>query len=187
MTKAFSVPAGSKFLSFDASLLDSVNGTPGRDSFGFKIVDGAGNLLLTVVLKPADQSDDPENNPASWLVFYAIGGGPLQPTEMNIPERMLTTFTVILTPKGVTFRFGPAGESFVFTSPPAPLPQGADLSDRTLKVVFEWIFPEGSDPGANFFQFANFSKIPHFPGGVGNRGPNEPFVTDPGKGVVSPQ
>jgi hypothetical protein len=36
-------------------------------------------------------------------------------------------------------------------------------------------------------QFANFSKIPHFPGGVGNRGPNEPFVTDPGKGAVSPQ
>lgn len=184
LEKVFPVPSGPKFISFDGTLLDSVGVLPTRDSFSFKVFDGSGNLLLTVVFKPTKQSNKPEEEEASWDVFFAVGGGELQDSKTTIPESLLTTFTTILTPKGLTFRFGPSGEGFLFSTQPLT-PKNFDLTSTTLKVVFFWIYPDDQKPGANSFVFENFRTNPE-PDGLPIRGPREPKVLYPDKPPVSP-
>lgn len=118
LRRAFHLPAGPKRLSFNATLQDSVNSLPHRDNFSYKITDSAGSLLLTVLFKPTSQSVNPDEEDATWEVFFAIGSDPPVSTNTTVPEGQLMTYSIILTTKGITFRFGPVGESFIFSTKP---------------------------------------------------------------------
>jgi len=223
LSRSFEFPAGPKLFSFNAALQDSVNSLPQRDDFSYTIKDGMGLLLLSVVFKPTSQSVNPDLDPATWEVFYAIGSNSLVSTKMTVAEKQLMTYSLILTSKGATFRFGPAGESYIFSSQPLipsgtvklasgdsksglgngdsksglgnragsnsgtgnSGPGGYDLADRTLVVNFGWNTAEGARPGANQFQFSDFSNNPSFLGGA-IRGVQEPGVRFPVKPEVSP-
>jgi hypothetical protein len=214
LRRSFEFPAGPKLFSFDAALEDSVNSLPHRDEFSYTIKDGKGLLLLSVVFKPTSQSVNPDLDPATWEVFYAIGTNALVSSKMTVAEKQLMTYSLILTSKGATFRFGPAGESYTFSSQPliptgtvtlasgdsksrlgnggsnpdglgSSGPRGYGLDDRSLVVDFVWQTPEGAMPGANQFKLSGFSTNPAFLGSV-IRGVQEPGIRYPDRPVVSP-
>lgn len=80
MGHSFNEPAAHASASFNFVLIDSISDVSAgdfrsRDSFGFSFMDGSSNLL-SVILAPSAQSPDPDNNEATWNLFYAVGNGP---------------------------------------------------------------------------------------------------------------
>lgn len=149
--------AGPKVLSFQSTVLDSTtgDGLTTRDTFGFVVRDGGGDALLTVELRPSSQSADPDNDTASYTVYYAFGGGALVSSSNNISEGGFYNFSLTTDASGLQFAFGTQSQNFTFDGA-----LGAyDVNDTTLSLEFTWA-QGGADFGDNELLFDNISIVP---------------------------
>jgi len=189
LVKNFEALPGEKSLAFEATIADSANGQPQRDVFDFTVYDGAKVPLLTVSFRPVAQSGDPDNDPAKWEVFYAIGDGELISTGKFVDENVAYLYQLNLTAEGVVFSFGPVGGANPadgeagdgrYQSPPG-MPAKYDLNNESLEIVFKRTSENGTF-GSNAMSFGRFYP-PYDPFFLGDRAQLQPEVVYP---VVSP-
>ena len=144
--------AGQKSLSFQNHITDS-DLFGGRDTFGFTITDGGGDLLLTVNLVPASQDLGEE---ALWNVQYAFGSDSLALTGNARPANGVNFFSVDFGLTGLTFNYGGSSDNFSLSGTPA----GYNASDTTLALDFTY---DQIGDGDNFVRIDNINVVDAIP------------------------
>lgn len=152
-----------KALSFRTYISDSVN-FAGRDTFGFNVVDGSGDLLVTVNLTPASQvmeldvDDDYPGAylPGIWNVSYAFGNNTLTATGNGMLSGTIGSFGVAFGTSGLELRYG---DNFEHSLISGAIP-GYDPNDSALTLNYTF---GGIGNGDNFITIDNIHLVDAIP------------------------